>query len=90
MDKMMEAAEKLEKTKVSFDELFTANFMKKYTDFTSMEAFCDAAGIKTEEDFRAMPESTLDAHVAKTTRFSNWDNMLAKAGEEYIAKQLGF
>lgn len=93
LKRMEKAAKDLENThSVSFNELFTSSFMRKYTNFTDFDVFLEAGNfiVNSQEDFEAIPDSELDSHVSKTTKFSSWEDMLGKAGEEYTFKKLGF
>ncbi|HCO75000.1 MAG TPA: hypothetical protein DIT16_09125 [Clostridium sp.] len=90
---MEKAAKDLENThSVSLDELITSSFMRKYTNFTDFDVFLEAGNfiVNSQEDFDAIPDSELDSHVRKTTKFSTWEDMLGEAGEEYTLKKLGF
>lgn len=80
------------KHSVPLDELFTASFMRKYTKFRSIDALLEAGGFhaSTDKEFDAIPQTELDAHIAKTTKFRNWDAMLDEAVDEYVSAQLGF
>jgi hypothetical protein len=46
--------------------------------------------LESNEDFDLIPEEELDEFVRSHTRFSNWREMLDKAGEEYVFRKLGF
>lgn len=76
---------------VSFAELFTASFMVRNTNFDSMEALIEAGGfnVETADDFEAIPDQERDEHLAKTTRFANWQEMMDEASSEWVKKQLG-
>lgn len=90
---MQKAAKDLEKEKhVSLDALFTKEFMTKNTPFKSFDAFLESGNfiVNSTEDFEAIPNEDMDKHVANTTRFNSWDDMLGEAGSEYAAKKLGF
>ena len=80
------------KQQVSFDKLFTRSFMRKYTRYSSIDALLEAGGfsVKTDKEFDAIPQKELDAHIAKTTDFGSWDEMLGEATEQYVLNQLGF
>jgi hypothetical protein len=79
LEKLKEGLTKLKSThEVCFDELFNVRFMTKYTEFVTIE------------DFDLIPEEELDEFVRSHTRFSNWREMLDKAGEEYVFRKLGF
>ena len=89
---MEKAAKELQNTKtVAFDDLFISPFMRKYTKFSSFDEFLKAGDftVNSQEDFEAIPDAKMDAHVSKTTKFSSWQSMLNKAGEEYAARKLG-
>jgi hypothetical protein len=77
---------------VPFSELFNPAFMRRYTNFESFEALIEAGCFKVEnmDDFKAIPDQAWDQHIAKTTRFSNWQEMMNSAGTEWAKKQLGF
>ncbi len=93
LKQMQKGAKELSRTKqVSFSELFTTSFMKKYTSFSSMDELLNAGGFKVEsqEDFEAIPDTELDRHIADTTKFKNWKDMLNEATTQYAAKKLGF
>lgn len=97
LDKLEKQLKKMEKelsqTKsVSFEDLFTASFMKKYTSFSSMDELLDAGGFKIEsqEDFEAIPEAEFDKHISANTKFDSWEEMLSEATSQYLVKKLGF
>jgi hypothetical protein len=75
---------------VAFEDLFPPEFMRRYTDFTSIDDLVAASGYKVEstEDFEKIPQAEWDALIATKTRFKNWDAMQTKAGEEYIERRL--
>ena len=93
LKQMEQDAKELSKTKhVSFGELFPASFMRKYTSYSSMNELFDAGGFKVEskKDFEAIPDVEFDKHIAKSTRFKSWKDMLGEATSQYTAKKLGF
>lgn len=71
---------------VSFDELFTASFLTRYTNFTSVEDMIQQSGYKVEtsEDFQRIPDSEWDDFIANNTQFSNWQEMLSLATQEWL------
>lgn len=77
---------------ISFDKLFTRSFMLRNTRYSSIDALLEAGGFhaKTNAEFNAIPQKELDAHIAKCTKFKNWEEMLNEATEQYITKELGF
>ena len=93
LKKMEKGAKELSQTKkVPFSELFPTSFMQKYTSFSSMNELLEAGGfhIESEEDFKAIPDDAFDKHIATTTNFKNWEDMLREASSQYAAKKLGF
>ncbi|AVK86024.1 hypothetical protein C3943_22260 [Lysinibacillus sp. B2A1] len=93
LNTMERKAKELEKgVSVSLDELFNPLFMHEHTFFDSFEEFLSDGNfvVETQEDFEAIPEQDLDAHVASKTKFKNWAEMSEQAAGEYAMKQLGF
>lgn len=91
--KMEQAARELEgNNSIPFSDLFTSSFMNKYTNFSNFEEFLEAGEftVNSQEDFESIPDSDMDLHVSKSTKFSSWQNMLESATEAYVAKKLGF
>ena len=69
LKQMQKGAKELSRTKqVSFSELFTTSFMKKYTSFSSMDELLNAGGFKVEsqEDFEAIPDTELCSKKGRT------------------------
>ena len=77
---------------VTFGELFAESFMRRHTDFDDIEEFFEESPwtVEDEEDFEEIPEDEFDAYVDDTTMFATWESMLGKAGEKWMADQLGF
>lgn len=75
---------------VTFDDLFPPEFMRRYTDFPTIQAMADASGFKIEsqQDFEAIPDADWDAFVRSRSRFQTWQDMQAKAGEERVVRRL--
>ena len=75
---------------VTFDELFSDDFMLRHTDFPSITALFDASPftLETNDDLAAIPEAELDAFVAANTRFTSWEEMKSAAGSEWMARRL--
>ena len=93
LKRMEQNAKKLNgKHTVSFDKLFTRAFMKKYTRYSSLDELLEAGGFQatTNKEFEAIPEKELDAHIAKTTKFKSWEDMMDEAVSLYLDTQLGF
>ncbi|WP_050557723.1 hypothetical protein [Leptospira santarosai] len=86
LNKLQKNIEKVSETKqVSFNQLFNTNFIKKNTDFSSIDEMLDKSGfqINSNEDFDKIPLVELDNFVRNTTKFPNWKTMLEEAGLEF-------
>lgn len=59
--------------------------------FVSFETL-DAGGFKIEsnEDFDSIPTDEFNKHIAATTKFPSWEDMLSEATTQYTARKLGF
>lgn len=93
LKRMQHAAEELDGVhNVPFSELFTPTFMRKYTTFASFAELLKAGGFQAEtsEEFESIPDEPFDRHIANTTSFHSWEDMLNTATEEYISRKLGF
>jgi len=91
LDKLKRKLKKLDGThNVSYDKLFNASFMNRYTKHSTIDEFFDAGGFEfeTEEEFDKIPESELDKHVQASTKFTNWQDMLGRAVEHFFDKML--
>lgn len=95
LDDLIHNLKRLEKKgEVSFGEMLTSKFMRRYTQCSTIDEFLqkltEETGHKaqTEEDFASVPTAERDAFVATHSRFRTWEDMLGKAGEEYVAGQL--
>lgn len=77
------------KQSVSFDELFPNSFMQRYTKFSSIDEF-ELESRFDFNDVESIPDDELDVFVSENSSFSNWSDMLGKATEQYVARQLGF
>lgn len=92
LKRLQKAAEKLEgKHSVSFAELFTTEFMQKYTPYESLEELFVTGGfeVNSKEDLEAIPDEEMDTHVAQTTKFDSWEDMQSAAVKNYTVKKLG-
>src|SRR5437660_11876334 len=75
---------------VPVSELFTPTFMQHHTKVASFEALIEAGGFKVESpaDFQAIPSAEWENVVRSHTSFSSWQEMVEKAGEEYVSKKV--
>lgn len=71
---------------VQLKDLFHPSFMKKYTDFQSIDEMAEASGldIKSLDDFNKIPKEFIRGH----TRFMSWDEMSKTATEQWVARNL--
>ena len=74
---------------VEFEQLFDVAFMRKYTRYRSFEKFLQGGkfNIASQQDFEDLPESLMDNHVKKNTKFVNWKAMLDMATDLYARRQ---
>ena len=75
---------------VPFEDLFPPEFMRRYTDFKTIEEMLCAFGtpITSSEDFASIPDQEWDAYVKRSTKFSGWEAMQKQAGEDYVERRL--
>lgn len=77
---------------VTFQELFTDEFMLRNTDHPSIQAMFEANSltVNSTAEFEALPESLWAQIVRVQTRFSTWDEMKSAAAEQWAMRQLGY
>lgn len=93
LENMEKAAKELEGTKeIPLTELFTDDFMKRNTDFSTLDEMFEAFGYSnsTQEEFEKIPDEEIDLKVSNSTIFSSWQDMLDKALDFYVSDKLGF
>lgn len=92
LNQMQKSAEELDGSTVTLDDLFTQNFMRKYTNYSSIDELFEAGNfiVNSQEDFDNLSDSKLDLHISQNTKFNTFQDMLDEAGAEYALKQLGF
>ena len=78
--------------KIPMSELFTHSFMEETTPYSSWGDLLEAGGFQadTNEALDSIPESELDAHIARTTKFDSWESMFEEATGQYLTRKLGF
>ena len=76
---------------IRFSKLFVPEFMEKYTAFSTIEELLQAStfDIKTNEDFKNIPDKEWDEFIKETTEFSSWEEMVKEAGDLWTTRQLG-
>lgn len=94
LGRLNELAQNLEqlsqRSDVSSEELFNAEFMAQHTQSTRFSEFVRAGGFvfDSAEDFKAIPDDAFDEHVHQSTDFSNWHEMQSAAARAWARKQL--
>lgn len=90
VDDLHERAAALQDDRGALGALFTREFMRRHTNAVSFRAFLDESGwaVATRSDFAAIPEAAFDEYVASETAFADWESMLGRASEEWMARQL--
>lgn len=77
-------------THVQSDAFFAPAFMRKHTEFDSFDAFCADSPweVESADDLQDVPRARLNAYVADTTDFTDWEAMKTRAAREEIVDQL--
>lgn len=92
LSNLAEKASELDgKHSVPIADLLTADFLSGHFPFRSIDDLFRAGGFKVETtgDLEAIPGDKLDEFIRSISSFDSWQSLLAKAGEEWAAKQLG-
>ncbi len=73
------------------ENLFTNQFMKKYTRFPTLSEFLEACGFGKQEqatpayqEIFKIPKRKWDGYIRKNTCFQTWNQMFEKAVEVYL------
>lgn len=76
---------------IEYKDLFTPEFMNKYTDSESIDELLQSSGfiISSSEDIEKLPDKEWNGFVQKHTQFSNWKDMNQTALDEYFIRRLG-
>lgn len=71
---------------VPLSELLPDKFFQENTPYSSFKEFLAAGGFcpETREGIEAIPQPAIDAHVAATTKFKNWHELLQAALQELL------
>ena len=72
---------------LSFDEIFTSDFMSKHTNCKS---FDPDSGIAPGTAFEDIPDDDWDTYVSQHSSFTSWEEMMDTAVEQYVSIKLGF
>jgi len=92
LDDMHERAAAMEgQADLPLAEMFTPAFMRRHTHEDSIDSFLDACrwDVDSREAFADVSQDEFDDYVAERTRFDDWDAMVGRAGEEWMARQMG-
>jgi len=75
-------------SQIALPELFPDQFMKKYTDFANIERLLKVGGFenKSTKNMDQANQLKLDGIIQERTMFNNWNEMLVRAGRDYIAR----
>jgi len=90
LKKASKELESIEEQKITFNELFSTAFMTTYTQFNSIDEMIEKSPFKveSEEDFKNIPDKEWDEYISAKTSFQSWKEMMSKASEEYLGKQV--
>ncbi|SDH33586.1 hypothetical protein [Desulfosporosinus hippei] len=74
---------------VSFTDLFTPDFMSKYTKFANFGELLIVGkyNVSRFEEFLALLNAEFDKFIAKNTNFKTWEEMQSTAVSEYYKRQ---
>lgn len=77
---------------IPFTDLFPFDFMKRYTQFSSIEDMFNESPftINSEEDFVAIDDDEWDNFISTSTNFDSWEKMQEAAVVDWTKNQLGF
>jgi len=77
-------------TWINSDSFFPEPFMQEHTDYDSFDAFCADAPWSVSEAgaVERVADRKLNAHVAATTVFEDWEAMKTAAAEKKILAEL--
>ncbi len=75
---------------IQLSDLFPESFMKKHTDFNSIEVMLISSGfgIASQQDYEKIPPEKWDKLVKEHTKFASWKEMQAIAYQEWLDRSL--
>ena len=73
--------------RVSFDELFNEEFMKKYTNFLNITELLTKLNISSIDDIEKNIDA-LNLEIKSNSHFSSWEEMRIVAGREHFTKKI--
>lgn len=74
---------------IPFHTLFSSDFMKVYTNFNSISELLTQGGYENADsvkEIEAILDDKFDKYIEDNTKFSFWNEMYKKAGQEYVSK----
>lgn len=88
LKKLQQKAKELHgQREVPLSELMPDNFIRKNTNFQTLQAMLDASGIENLEE---IGNEKFSKFISTHTRFSTWEEMIKVASTEYIKRKLSF
>lgn len=93
LEQLQQRAEELDGThSVSLVELFNPAFMQRYTEFEPIESFFDASPytVNSREDLGRIPDGALNDFIDEHTVFESDEEMMDRAGAEYMKREFSF
>lgn len=78
--------EKISQQEIMLEELFTYEFLQKYTKTSSISEFLAKGGyiVNSQHDFDSIDAESLDNYIKENTEFRSWSKMVGTATIEYI------
>lgn len=75
---------------VPLSELLPDSFFQENTPYTSFKEFLAAGGFypETKADIEAIPQTAIDAHVAATTKYKGWHELMQEALQQFLSRKL--
>lgn len=79
-----------EQNEIPFDELFTEDFMRLYTEFEAFEQLIEESpwDVESEDDFWDIPDEPFDEYISERTDFPAWKVMGQTALQRYMERKL--
>lgn len=78
------------KKTVSFNELFTTDFLNKCSSFNNIDDLISNSpfDVKTKEDFFNIPDEKWDIYIKSVTTFNSWKEMQLAASNFFVKNKL--
>lgn len=89
--KLQKNIEELSKKAVSFNELFTTDFLNKCSSFNNIDDLISNSpfNIKTKEDFlNIISNEEWDSYIKSVTIFNSWKDMQLAASNSFVKNKL--